>query len=446
MQFFDELGRLIEQRWRDKNYGEEAFPEVAESALAEMDAVGRVDPWEVTRYLHEGTELPGQQRSEFSDLPVGVYSGPRFRVEVYFWLDGTTAIHQHGFSGAFQVLEGSSIHSIYDFRQEQAVSTHLATGGVLLKEVQVLRKGEIRRILPGGQFIHSLFHLDRPSVTITVRTNQTLSALPQFAYLKPHLAVDPFLKDYLTQKKVQSARMLLQLKHPSVYAQLGDLISSSDFHTTFLILATTFEYLIDSARSAAPDSNNGNGQPADSADEWDCFHGLLKHAHVRHGQLVNLIPPVLGEAQRERALIGMRNSVTGSEHRLFLALLLNVPHRATILDLVKQCFPDRSPVDTVCDWLVELSATKSLKSPGANVLGMDDFNETHLFVFRHLLEGLPAEQLGSVFESAGGNIERGAGLEEAYQSFQRSTLFKSLLFMSPSMVGDEARLRSGAAA
>jgi hypothetical protein len=35
------------------------------------------------------------------------------RIEALFWVDGTTSIHQHSFSGAFQVLAGKSIHSRY---------------------------------------------------------------------------------------------------------------------------------------------------------------------------------------------------------------------------------------------------------------------------------------------------------------------------------------------
>lgn len=140
MQFFDDLGRLVEQRWKDKNYGEDAFPEIAAQSLGEMDAVGQVDPWEITRHLQAGTELPSQRENEFSDLQITLYNGPRFRIEVYFWLDGTTTIHQHGFSGAFQVLSGSSLHSVYNFREEQEINAHFAAGQVLLKEVQVLKK------------------------------------------------------------------------------------------------------------------------------------------------------------------------------------------------------------------------------------------------------------------------------------------------------------------
>src|ERR1051326_7259303 len=104
MQFFQELGAGIEQRWRQKNYSEEAFPTIAADALAEADAITNVDPWEIVRQLHAVTDLPHQSiEDKFSDLPVVLYHGLRFHIDVYFWLDGTTSIHQHGFSGAFQV-------------------------------------------------------------------------------------------------------------------------------------------------------------------------------------------------------------------------------------------------------------------------------------------------------------------------------------------------------
>ena len=179
MRFFEDLGRVVEQRWRDKSYSEELFPEIAEQALGEMDAISRVDPWGLIRHLQEGLELPSQQEQDFGDVTVTAYAAPRFRIDVYFWLDGTTSIHEHGFSGAFQVLLGSSIHSLYSFEREQEVNAHFSVGRVLLKGVEGLGRGDIRRILPGREFIHALFHLDHPSATITIRTHQTPSALPQ---------------------------------------------------------------------------------------------------------------------------------------------------------------------------------------------------------------------------------------------------------------------------
>src|SRR5215475_2328408 len=118
MQFFDDLGTLVEQRWKARNYNEAAFPEIATQVFAEVDAIGTVNPWEIVRCLQTDGKIPNQRKDQFSDLAVSLYYKPRFRIDVYFWLDGTTSVHQHAFSGAFQVLSGSSIHSRYDFEHD----------------------------------------------------------------------------------------------------------------------------------------------------------------------------------------------------------------------------------------------------------------------------------------------------------------------------------------
>ena len=123
MQFFQNLGSLVEQRWRDENYCEEVFPELAEQALAEMSPHKEVSPWDILRWVNTTTQLPGQQdlAGAFGNPPITLYSGSRFYIDVYYWLDGTTAVHQHGFCGAFQILLGSSIHSHYSFEEEQKI-------------------------------------------------------------------------------------------------------------------------------------------------------------------------------------------------------------------------------------------------------------------------------------------------------------------------------------
>src|SRR5262252_8770312 len=105
MEVFRELGRRIEDRWRAENYSEEAFPALATAALNDFDLKKRgVSPWEIIRWLHREPELPRQQDIEatFGNPPVTLFSGSRFYIDIYYWLDGTTDIHQHSFAGAFQ--------------------------------------------------------------------------------------------------------------------------------------------------------------------------------------------------------------------------------------------------------------------------------------------------------------------------------------------------------
>lgn len=424
MQIFKELGHLVEQRWKNQNYDEKAFPEISEQALLETNLIEQVDPLDLIRELHSSASWPAQERDVFSDLPLTLYAGQRFYIDVYFWLDGTTAIHQHGFAGAFQVLSGSSIHSTYSFTQEREINPHFCTGEILLKEVQVLEKGDIRRIVPGEQFIHSLFHLDRPSTTITVRTRRSPANLPQYAYLKPYLAHDPFFSDPLTLKKINSINMLLRLKHPEAYPLVGELISSSDVQTTFLIITAVFENLVNHARES-----NFNGQNGESGVEWENFHELFRKAHDKHGEVVNLIAPVLGEMQRQGTLVDLRRCVTESEHRFFLALLLNVPHRIMILDLVRKRFPQPDPIDNVCRWITEFSSLRNAMSSTRNILGIDDFGKPHIFVLRQLLEGASVEEVKSSLmkENLPESVPKALDVEALCRCLRSSVLIESLL-------------------
>lgn len=448
MRYFHQFGSLVEQRWRDANYNEEAFPELAAQALSEMDSTAAVSPWDIIRSLGTDPELPPQREDKFSDLPIVLYNAPRFRVEAYYWLDGTTSVHQHGFSGAFQVMLGSSIHSHYTFKSERVINAHFSTGKLLLKEVQVLKKGDIKKILPGHQYIHSLFHLDRPSVTLTVRTHQTPNALPQYDYLKPYFAVNPFFEEQLTFKKIKSASLLLRMKHPDAYTLIDELITSSDCQTAFMILGEAFSYLIDDTRDRLLSLKAGTDAIEALPAERKQFNELFKKARRRHGTIMNFLLPVLNEMHRDRTLIYLRKYMTSSEHRFFLALILNIPDRELILDLVAQRLPHKNPVDIICDWVKEFSAMRNPKSPERNILGIDDFGDVHLFVFRRLLEGHSIEQISDTLEKdyALEEAEKFKGeLGKMYQSFQRSVLLNSILSKTPFAADSKKLLRASVA-
>jgi hypothetical protein len=384
MRPFAELGALIEARWREQNYDERSFPAIAAQALRELKLVEKVDPWDIIRWVHQTPDLPRQMNLEatFGNPPITLYVGPKFYIDVYFWLDGTTSIHQHSFSGAFQLLLGSSVHSKYGFQQEMEINPQFRIGKLLLENISLLAKGDIREILPGAAFIHSLFHLERPSATITVRTNIPGAGV-QFAYLKPSLAHDPFSTDPSLKRKLQTVKLLLEMKHLESDRFIGDLIDSSDFQTTYAVLDQAFEFLC----------HRELEEILRVTRSQDRFLTLLDRARSKHGELVDLLPPVFEEAWRQKDISRRRGKITGEDHRFFLALLLNVPDRTTIFRLVKERFPDQEPVELIVGWVKELSATKIFGSPEANVLGIGEFSDAHLFVFKGLLEDLDLAEI-----------------------------------------------------
>jgi hypothetical protein len=425
VQFFQDLGSLVEERWRDRDYSEEVFPEIAAEALAEASPSKRVDAWEIIRWVHTAQALPAQQdvHASFGNPPITLYSGPRFYIDVYYWVDGSTSIHQHGFCGAFHVFLGSSILSRYDFEETRRINAHFSLGQMMLNEVELLLEGDTRQILPGKRYIHALFHLDRPSATVIVRTRQTPGELPQYKYYKPYLAVDPFYQEETMIKKIQSTALLLNIKHPRADELIGELLSLSDFQTAFSVLELAFGPLTNDRLERAFALSTGK----------DRFEALLEIARRRHGDLVDLILPVIEEGSRQNYLVQRRGQITSNEHRFFLALLLNVPDREKVLELVKHRFPEQNPVNTITDWVEELANTRVAGSPEPNVLGIDGIDEDYLFVLQCLFEGRSLEQTKGAFEEEfSGEDARSLGvkLEKLYEDIRNSMLFRSI-FLDP---------------
>ena len=422
MEEFQKLGALVEGRWKDQNYNEQLFPDIAAQALVESDLPARVDPWKIISWVHTTAALPEQQDVEgrFGNPPVTLFSGPRFYIDVYYWLDGTTSIHQHAFSGAFQVLLGSSIHSSYTFREDHVINEHFSVGELALNNVQLLKKQDVRTIKPGRQFIHSLFHLDRPSATITIRTAATPSAAVQYEYRKPYFALNPFFRNASLAKKQQTVGLLLGMKHKDADAMISDLVCAADFHTAYFVLSETFHHLKSNQMEALFGLSIGQ----------DRFNAILERCRSVHGEITERILPVLEEQERQQAIIRRRATITGDEHRFFLALLLNVPSREKILQLVKQRLPEQDPVETILDWVDELSRIRELGSKEANVLGIEGFDEFYSFVLEELLRGHSAKDIKRNAareypnEQADSLTER---LDATSKKLRSAQLFKSIL-------------------
>jgi hypothetical protein len=421
MEEYEKLGELVENRWKAQNYSEQAFPDIAAQALVEAELPSRVDPWDIIRWVHNAATLPEQQDVEgrFGNPPITLFRGPRFYIDVYFWLDGTTSIHQHSFCGAFQVMLGSSIHSRYSFQEEAVINEHLSVGKISLEEVHLLKLHDVRKIQHGKNFVHSLFHLDRPSATITVRTDNTPSAAVQYDYHKPHFATNPFFKNALMTKRLQTVGLLLGMKHKDADKMIGDLVCDSDFHTAYAVLGEIYFALQTSEMDELFGLSAGK----------DRFNAILERAKLVHGELIDLIVPVLEEHERQMSIVNRRQTITKEEHRFLLALLLNIPSRVKILDLVQERYPEPDPVETVLDWIEELGRTRVLGSKETNALGLPEFDDNYVFVLECLLRGLTENQMNQRAMTeypSDYSAELTTHIPELTTTIKNSTLFKSL--------------------
>jgi len=152
VEFFQRLGSMVTRLWKERDYNEEDFPEVASRGLSELPPDQHVSFWDVSKWALTCERLPGQAdlSAKFGQPPLTVFGGRDFRIEVLFWVQGIPAIHQHSFSGAFHVMHGSSLQSLWEFEPTEQVAMRLALGRVSLKKAELLRKGDSRPIIAGN--------------------------------------------------------------------------------------------------------------------------------------------------------------------------------------------------------------------------------------------------------------------------------------------------------
>jgi len=369
-QFFLDLGRTVLARWKAQNFALARFPEIAQAMLEERPPAKHVDLSALVKEVLLDDEQPFQTGSGFGQPELVVYDDPRFYIQILFWLEGTTDIHQHKFSGAFHVLEGSSIHSQFVFENAESVSAHLRVGDLRMKDTRLLETGSTVPIISGRDHIHSLFHLDTPSVSVVIRTHTDPGTGPQFTYLPPHLAVDPFHHDALTNRRKQLLDVLEKTGDSTYPALVLEMIGQLDFERGFFILQNGMIHLR-------------------TLGQWE---ETLHAFQQKHGHLADFVAPTLDEIIRRDTLAELRGSVTGVEHRFFLALLLNGSTRDTILSLVSQRFAG-PPIEMIMRWADELSgesdsATWILDAefPDELAIPLEARSEVFLAALRYFME------------------------------------------------------------
>jgi hypothetical protein len=332
---FEQLGAAVEAAWEKNGRNETAFSQVATEALAESGILTSVDPEEIIAWLMNSNEIPNQDATDFGQPPINIYVGNGFYIQALFWIDSTTAIHEHSFTGAFGVLYGSSVHSTYSFTADKVASKRLVIGRTNFLSSELLQRGDVRTILPGDKLIHALFHLDRPSVSLVVRTLPKLQLeRPQYAYLKPYIGFDDVNLPKLQVVQLRMLESLFATDLEAFWRTAGEFVGKCDPFILCQVLATAYR----------------------KADDVKSWNELVDRISGENRWLVDYIVPCLKEGNRSNRLFSLRSAVHDPIHRFFLALLLNVPQREEIYRLVAQRFPSSDPKTLILKWLGEIFA------------------------------------------------------------------------------------------
>ena len=350
--YFERLGALIDQRWTARGRRPGQLAGVATDALGEVPVPADLTPEAILGLLATGTGLPGQRRSsdKFGQPPAVMYRSDNFQVQAITWMDGSTSIHQHGFEGAFRVLQGSSLHVQYAFDDgETLAERHLVAGRLAMADAEILRAGDVRPIAAGSDFIHALFHLDRPSVTIVARNDSSDLPCPQYEYRLPGLGVDVLDVDDRLRMRMRGLHSLYRLDPSQAIEVALDVVGGQDLWTAFRVC----------------------DEWAGTYGEGSALEGLTERLGHRHAVLGELLDPMFGEQVRRGRLLARRGMLSESRHRLFLALIINLPDRRSIQKVMQQRFPGEDTDELMAGWVAELSSPRYRGISGL-ILGSDE--------------------------------------------------------------------------
>jgi hypothetical protein len=113
--------------------------------------------------------------------------------------------------------------------------------------------------------------------------------------------------------------------------------------------------LIDNASHWVTFNTLGLGYQASREDDAS-WRALVDNARSQYGpELIDAMLISIKEEERNRKLSRLRTIVHDPDHRFFLALLLNIPTRDTLLKLVSQQLHCDDPESLVMRWIREMA-------------------------------------------------------------------------------------------
>ena len=365
--YIHELASSVRKQWKRVDYCESSLPDIAVEAFG---AASLPDGLNLSKLLTWGITaepLPVQgNNTGFGNPPICLHHDERFYIDAYVWRDSTTTIHDHGFNGAFCVLQGESLQTRFRFQADDHPTASLEFGDLHAADCEVLSRGDIRPIHSGSKLIHSVFHLMHPSVTLCIRSFQDSGVLTQREYHLPHTA--HFSSGAWKNKRSPLGKRLAMiecgfgLRDSTVKQMTHELVAAGDWMETFQIVSMV-----------ATKSGIHEAEP------------LLEKIGQRHGGRAKRIESTLRETCRRQEVLGMRQLVRNQDQRFLIALLANLPDRQAILNQIRLRYPEAAPAEQI--GRIYSGIAESLS--GCVTAPIAKMHSLNALAIPHMLQGLP---------------------------------------------------------
>ena len=176
-----ELVERTESRWRAQCYRPECLSRVAATSLRDSAAAEAFDLDLILELATSAATSAGYRRLHSSPSVLPLFCGLRFNVLAHVWCDDVGSPHQHGWAGAFQVVQGTTLHRTFAFEERGLYGQDLRIGRLTARPIELLQPGDVVAVEAGARTIHALSHIDRPSLSLSIRTVRPLDRTLEYA-------------------------------------------------------------------------------------------------------------------------------------------------------------------------------------------------------------------------------------------------------------------------
>ena len=163
---FDELGFEAEARFESAGRSSAGFTDIAAALLRDGALQGQLSLSALWAAAAEGALGGLGDMSKPGLIPL--FNGAHVRIYGHLWSDAADRLHQHDWAGAFQVIEGQSFNSGFDFDPQGEVG-EFTLGQLRRRSFEVFDAGHVQPVQEGPSLIHSVVYPGKPGLAISLR-------------------------------------------------------------------------------------------------------------------------------------------------------------------------------------------------------------------------------------------------------------------------------------
>ncbi|WP_394694477.1 hypothetical protein [Hyphobacterium sp.] len=221
---FEEFGAEAEAGFDKAGRSPDRFTNVAAGLLDDWSLQDQVSLAALWTAAGEG-QLAGLGDSSKPGL-IPLFTGPHVRIVAHLWSDAADRLHQHDWTGAFQVLEGQSFNARFDFDAARDAG-EFTLGTLKRRSFAVFDPGHIQPVEEGSSLIHSVVYPGKPGLAISLRV---VGQGPKgaFEYLRPGLRCPSHRRREASAVQIDLLSQMLQTDEAAYAERFAGLSTPQD--------------------------------------------------------------------------------------------------------------------------------------------------------------------------------------------------------------------------